>query len=158
LSQERHIEGLPLGTRGGMLIQHTFPLDGEYQIGLGGGGRGGGAGGVDITLDGVSLQSRNGRVPVRAGPHTIGVAIIQGRRAGGVDETYSDFRVNSNFAVGGGVQTVAITGPFNATGPGDTPSRRRIFVCYPKTSAEEVSCAREIMATLTHRAFRRPPM
>jgi mono/diheme cytochrome c family protein len=30
LSQDDHIEGLPIGTRGGMLIQHTFPVDGEY--------------------------------------------------------------------------------------------------------------------------------
>ena len=38
LAQDRHIEGLPLGTRGGMLIQHTFPLDAEYEFALGGRG------------------------------------------------------------------------------------------------------------------------
>ena len=32
LSQDQHIDGMPLGTRGGILIQHTFPLDGEYSI------------------------------------------------------------------------------------------------------------------------------
>ena len=32
LSQDRHIEGLPLGTVGGMLVRHTFPLDGEYDF------------------------------------------------------------------------------------------------------------------------------
>jgi hypothetical protein len=32
LSQDQHIDGMPLGTRGGILIQHTFPLDGEYTI------------------------------------------------------------------------------------------------------------------------------
>ena len=32
LSQDQHIEGLPLGTRGGMLVRHNFPLDGEYVI------------------------------------------------------------------------------------------------------------------------------
>jgi hypothetical protein len=31
-SQDYHIEGLPFGTRGGMLIKHVFPSDGEYQI------------------------------------------------------------------------------------------------------------------------------
>ena len=31
-SQDYHIEGLPFGTRGGMLIRHVFPSDGEYQI------------------------------------------------------------------------------------------------------------------------------
>jgi cytochrome c551/c552 len=34
LSQDQHIEGLPLGTRGGILVSHTFPLDGEYVIKL----------------------------------------------------------------------------------------------------------------------------
>ena len=46
LAQDRHIEGLPLGTRGGMLITHTFPLDAEYELSVGGGfagGRGGAA-------------------------------------------------------------------------------------------------------------------
>ncbi|HEX5000318.1 MAG TPA: DUF1592 domain-containing protein [Terriglobia bacterium] len=32
LSQTGHIEGLPLGTRGGVAAEHTFPLDGEYVI------------------------------------------------------------------------------------------------------------------------------
>src|SRR5262252_4605522 len=53
-SQDRHIEGLPLGTRGGMLIQHTFPMDAEYEFNIGGGfgGGGGGGAGTDITVDG----------------------------------------------------------------------------------------------------------
>jgi len=34
LSQDQHIEGMPLGTRGGMLVKHTFPLDAEYTIKL----------------------------------------------------------------------------------------------------------------------------
>ena len=32
VTQEEHVEGLPLGTRGGLLIPYTFPLDGEYEI------------------------------------------------------------------------------------------------------------------------------
>jgi Protein of unknown function (DUF1592)/Protein of unknown function (DUF1588)/Protein of unknown function (DUF1587)/Protein of unknown function (DUF1585)/Protein of unknown function (DUF1595) len=31
-SQDYHIEGLPFGTRGGMLIDHVFPSDGEYTV------------------------------------------------------------------------------------------------------------------------------
>jgi hypothetical protein len=31
-SQRDHVEGLPLGTRGGMLVSHHFPVDGEYVI------------------------------------------------------------------------------------------------------------------------------
>ena len=31
-TQEKHVEGLPIGTRGGALIPYTFPQDGEYEI------------------------------------------------------------------------------------------------------------------------------
>src|SRR6202012_2532718 len=51
---------------------------------------------------------------------------------------------------------VSIGGPFDATGPGDTPSRRRIFVCRPTSTAEEVPCAKKILTTLARRAYRRP--
>ena len=49
-----------------------------------------------------------------------------------------------------------ITGPFNATGPGDTPSRHRIFSCRPKNAAAELPCARTILTNLARRAYRRP--
>jgi mono/diheme cytochrome c family protein len=54
------------------------------------------------------------------------------------------------------VASVTITGPYEATGPGDTPSRRRIFACRPVKPAEEPACARKILSTLTRRAYRRP--
>ena len=155
LAQDRHIEGLPLGTRGGMLIEHTFPVDGEYDISIGGGA----GGGVNITLDGERIDVRNTRsfrLPVQAGPHSIGAAIIDRVRGAGVDEAYSDFRVNSAFTVGGGVNSIVINGPYNMTGPGETPSRKRILVCRPASAAEELPCARQILSTLTRRAFRRP--
>jgi hypothetical protein len=154
LSQEQHFEGLPLGTRGGMIVKHTFPLDGEYQI-AGGGGRGGG-GGTDMTIDGQPVQAaRGGRIQVKAGPHTIAMAVVDGRRAGGVDDQYSDYRVNSKFSVGGGVGGITITGPYNPNGTGDTPSRRRILVCTPQNASEETACARKIISSLARRAFRR---
>jgi hypothetical protein len=52
---------------------------------------------------------------------------------------------------------VDITGPYHATGPGDTPSRRRIFVCHPNAPADEIPCARKILSSLAQRAFRRAP-
>ena len=52
---------------------------------------------------------------------------------------------------------VDITGPYNATGPGDTPSRRRIFLCHPTTAADEIPCARRILSNMARRAFRRAP-
>jgi hypothetical protein len=51
---------------------------------------------------------------------------------------------------------VSFTGPLNATGSGETPSRRRIFVCSPTTPSDESRCARQIVSTLAHRAYRRP--
>ena len=52
---------------------------------------------------------------------------------------------------------LSISGPFNAAGVSDTPSRRRIFVCYPASRTEELSCARDIITTLARRGYRRPP-
>jgi hypothetical protein len=165
LAQDRHIDGLPLGTRGGMVIRHTFPLDAEYEFSVGGAAAG------DVTIDGarVTVQNtRRFRIPVTAGPHTIGVAVLDRQRGAGVDDAYSDFRAaNNGFSVGGGVQNLSITGPYNAKGPGDTPSRRRIFSCTATASrvaprpeatgadpAEQ--CARSILARLARHAYRGP--
>ena len=54
------------------------------------------------------------------------------------------------------IQRLEINGPFDASGVSDTPSRKRVFVCHPKTAAEELPCAREIVQRLTRAAFRRP--
>src|SRR6185436_3033457 len=107
------------GTRGGMVVRHTFPLNADYEFTIGGGGGGGGgfgvaAGGTDVTLDGVRLtvqNTRRFRIPVTAGPHTIGVAVLDRQRGAGVDDAYSDFRsANNGFNVAGGVNNVAIMG------------------------------------------------
>ena len=166
LSQDRHIAGLPLGTRGGMLVQHTFPMDAEYDFSIGagfGGGAGSGAA-TDVTIDGQKVDVRNPRsfrLPVKAGRHTIGAALVDRQRPAGVAEAYSDFRVNSVFTAAGGINSMVINGPFNATSPGDTLSRHRIFVCHPGPAGptlnpSETSCARQILTTLARRAFRRP--
>ena len=162
LAQDKHIEGLPLGTRGGLLITHNFPLDAEYEFSLGGGGGGGFFGGanIDVTLDGDPLTVRNPRAfrqKVSAGPHTISVAIVDRQRGAGVDEGFSDFRVDSTFTPAGGVNGLSITGPFNPTGAGDTPSQKKVFVCRPTAAAQEAPCARRIVSTLARRAFRQPP-
>ena len=54
------------------------------------------------------------------------------------------------------LESVTLSGPFNAKGSGDTPSRRRIFVCRPASVPEQEPCARRILATLQRRAYRRP--
>ncbi|MCA2971530.1 MAG: DUF1592 domain-containing protein [Acidobacteriaceae bacterium] len=50
---------------------------------------------------------------------------------------------------------IEIAGPYNVTGPGETPSRARIFTCRPAADAEEGACAQRILAPLVRRAFRR---
>ena len=160
LSQEAHVDGLPLGTRGGMMVRHTFPLDAEYDLQIGP-GRTGGIGAVvstraedlDVTIDGVriDLQGKTQlRLPISAGPHTIAVAVILRSRAEGADGVY---QVRTRQP---GISQITLAGPFNAAGPGDTPSRRRLLVCRPAAAADELPCATKILNTLATRAFRRP--
>ena len=160
LSQENHLDGLPLGTRGGMIVRHTFPLNADYDVQIGP-GRSGGLGAVvtaraqdiDVTIDGqpVDLQGKTQlRLPVEAGPHTIAVALVKKSHVDGADGVY-DAPTRAP-----GISQITIAGPFNARGPGDTPSRRRLYVCTPKAAAEEAACATNILNTLATRAYRRP--
>ncbi len=161
LSQRDHIEGLPLGTRGGILIQHTFPVDAEYSfkiraraaaIGLSSSGFQDED--LEVTLNGERIKlvkpgNADLRLPIKAGPQTIGVAFVK-KTPPGADDLWSIYASNS------GVQSVAVTGPINPTGPGESPSRKRIFVCQPASANDELSCARTILSTLARRAFRAP--
>ncbi|MGH9785908.1 MAG: DUF1587 domain-containing protein, partial [Terriglobia bacterium] len=54
------------------------------------------------------------------------------------------------------VQTVAIGGPYDAKGLGETPSRSKVFVCRPVNNDEEETCVKKILSTLARRAYRRP--
>ncbi len=54
------------------------------------------------------------------------------------------------------ISSLLIGGPYNATVPKDSPSRRHIFLCQPKTNAEETACATKILSTFARRAYRRP--
>jgi hypothetical protein len=155
LAQDKHLEGLPLGSRGGVRIVHNFPLDAEYHFSV----RSGFGFGrnptirVDVALDGQRIDVRNQRdfrLPVKAGEHVLTAAIFDQRRPAGVDDIYSVYKVE------GGIDSVEIAGPFNATGPGDTESRRRIFSCHPKAAAEEQACAQRILTDIASRAFRGP--
>jgi cytochrome c551/c552 len=163
LSQGEHLEGLPLGTRGGILIHHNFPVDAEYSfkirakaanIGLGSTSLQGEE--IEVTLNGERLKlvpataSLDLKIPVKAGPASVGVAFVR-KPPPGADEIWQIFPNNS------GVTSVAITGPLNVTGPGDTPSRHRIFGCRPLSESEEASCAKKILTALARRAYRQPP-
>ena len=103
------------------------------------------------------------RVPVGAGPHTVGAAFVS--QGAELVERHRQPFLKVHITVGGDQRTqpnvyaISVTGPFEATGPGDTPSRRRIFTCRPAEDAEaatERACAAEILGTLARRAYRRP--
>jgi hypothetical protein len=190
-SQQDEVDGLGLGTRGGLRFRHNFPHDAEYELavslmrnfhgyitGLEFGHR------VEIAIDGEQVFStqvggpadllasdRNmsaaaeaiherlkARVRVKAGPHDVGVTFFRRNRAQSdeplqLHERHHDLQDMNGLPI---VEQVTLTGPFNPTGPGDTPSRRRIFSCRPATSAQEASCARTILTGLARRAYRRP--
>ena len=105
------------------------------------------------------------RVSALAGPRVLGVAFVQGRserdgvlqpRATAKTLAIAERWSSPSEQPEAAVEQVSVAGPFNATGPGDTPTRRRILVCHPTGAAEEEPCAREILSTIARRAFRRP--
>jgi cytochrome c551/c552 len=161
-SQVEHVEGLPLGTRGGLLVRHNFPLDAEYAIkvrarsaGIGVGGVGPSGEELEVVLNGERVKlatsgTIDARIAVKAGPQEIGAAYVR-KSPPGADDIWQTFAGNSS------VSSIAITGPLNPAGPGDTPSRRKIFVCRPSAEADETACARQILSTLALRAYRQPP-
>jgi hypothetical protein len=193
LNQTQHVEGLPFGTRGGLLIRHLFPADGEYVIKTtlwrNNAGRVRGLESphdLEILVDNarvhqvtvgtpeqfsVSFDDRLNtkttaefdatlqvRVTVKAGPRDVGVTFV-GKTAAQDPQKLrpllSPFDAVDTHGVPR-VDAVMITGPFNPTGGGDTPSRQRIFTCRPSAALAEEACARQIVSTLARRAYRRP--
>lgn len=161
---------LPINERGGFTISRYFPFDADYSILVR--GRGAAAPGMpapklDVRIDGKRLKlidadmdteeanqgTRNFelRVPLSAGKHEISAAMlaetarIEAGRGGG-----------ASAANAAGIEYITIGGPYNAKGPGETESRKRIFVCKPSATAAEEQCARTILTGLAHRAYRRP--
>ena len=208
LQDDRQDDALSFGSRGGIAIQHYFPVDGEYTIkirlhrnfsdyiiGFSTPQE------LDVRLDGEPITrftvgdadavgqmaplSFSGniagdskweyymntgdaglevRFPAKAGQRLVGVSfvrrlsetegVLQPRNRGYgrfVDERYDDHAA---------VEQVAIGGPYTVEGPGDTASRREIFVCRPAATAtvtdDEEACAGDILARLSRRAYRRP--
>src|SRR3989449_9464648 len=98
-------------------------------------------------------------IPVKAGPHAIGAAFI--KRTSALIETerqpyQAHFNMDRHPRIQPALYSISVNGPYEAKGPGDTPSRRRIFVCRPAKAGEEEGCAKRILATLMRRAYRRP--
>jgi len=104
-------------------------------------------------------QALTFRVPVKAGPHSLTADTILRSHAikDDVIKPFLRTTVDGLDITGDpSVDRLTVEGPFNATGVGDTPSRKRIFVCRPANGADEVPCAKKILATLAKKAYRRP--
>ena len=175
-------DGLPFGTRGGLLIDHFFPLDAEYDIKV----QVSGAGAIraseqlEVSIDGEQVQlfalqppepgaglasyyqrsaPQEVRVAVAAGPRRVGVTFYKNPigLVHQVRDVFDSPGVMGNPGIGGAMPTIAsvtITGPYDATGSGHTPSRERVFTCRPASPAEEGPCAKTIVSSLTRRAYR----
>ena len=183
-SQNEYVDGLPFGTRGGMLIEHEFPADGEYTLTVKGmtgyftavlGNVKGEK--LEVTVDGkrvylydwdkeISTKRSDGgkteALRIKAGFHRIGVAFLATSDLPdtGLNKSFQR-TMNSPGAISGytfypHVGQVFIEGPFKGKAATDTQSRRAIFECYPQNASEEAGCARRIITTLTTKAFRRP--
>jgi hypothetical protein len=176
-----HIEGTPFGTRGGTVVTHDFPADGEYvfevvtQFGTGAPDAD-----VDISIDGRGVaqlaleHGDGGTVPirtqpifVRAGQHRVAAAFIRT-----IDGPYEDRLRPPRWSFTGGEDSRAwanygitvlphlnelrVTGPLEPVGVSETESRRRVLSCYPTDPSEQRSCAASILARLGTLAYRRP--
>jgi mono/diheme cytochrome c family protein len=195
VTQNQHVDGLPLGTRGGMVVPHNFPADGEYVFS----GRllktvAEGLVGVEghetphlfvVTLDGKQVFSApiggkadhdaakentpvareefdkrmvSPRITVTAGLHDVGFTFIE-RPTQEQNIWKPVLRASQEAHNPSGpprLRNGIIEGPYNPTGVSNTLSRQKVFVCTPKTAAQEGPCADQILSNVAKRAFRRP--
>ncbi len=204
-TQQNHVPGLPLGTRGGALVEHDFPAAGEYLLNIADMAQAlwvynmefendlivtlngerifqttiGGEDDMraidqdqDPAVDAINRRLKNIRFHAPSGPQQVGVTFVRRTLA------ESDDRLRP-FIPGGGqdrvlrVQSFEISGPFASEGLGNTPTRERIFTCYPETAHPETTdhppadtagdaadeqraCAMTLFSRLARQAYRRP--
>jgi Protein of unknown function (DUF1592)/Protein of unknown function (DUF1588)/Protein of unknown function (DUF1587)/Protein of unknown function (DUF1585)/Protein of unknown function (DUF1595)/Cytochrome C oxidase, cbb3-type, subunit III len=179
---DRLSEDAPVGSRGGTIVRHLFPVDGEYEIsislqrsrddeylGLERERK------LDLRLDDQRLKlftiaaspkkvvlgggtppdaHLKVRVPVKAGTRELAATFLKDTLIKeGIIERVRDDVVTTYFE---GVGSITVAGPFNVQGPGETVTRDKIFVCHPSRPAEEQACATKILSSFAHRAYRRP--
>ena len=175
-----HLEGTPFGTRGGMVVKHDFPTDGEYVISVETlFGKGLPGQDLDISIDGrgvaqLALEHNGNRtiqiqtkpIFIRAGQHQIAAAFVK-RIEGPYEDRLSPF--NWSFVGGEDAQQWAnygitalphladlmVTGPVKSGPVSETRSRAKIFSCNPNTEDEEYECARQIISRVATQAYRR---
>ncbi|MEI7950541.1 MAG: DUF1592 domain-containing protein [Gammaproteobacteria bacterium] len=180
-SQNQHLEGLPMGTRGGMLVEHTFPADGDYsfivqnlRVGTFIPGQQ-----LELSIDGkrehVFAYSNLGRgrveggegdlkitLPVKSGSHKVGMTFeaTHYRPSFGTLKQFDRKSLENEILPGMQNEPVIgmlkIQGPFNGKRPQDSPSMRKVFTCHPTKVEEETACATEILGKLAKAAWRHP--
>ncbi len=186
VSQMRHVEGTPFGTRGGISVVYDFPADAEYVFKmtfyysvdgpLFGKNQGKGQQ-IEVSVNGARValldidpmrtkwdDLQTPPIKIKAGPQRISAAFLQ-KFEGPLEDVVMPIEqslVDLNEADMAGVTSLphlhdlAISGPFNVSGVGDTPSRRKIFACRPVAGSDDLPCARKILSALARQGYRRP--
>lgn len=183
VTQDTHLEGSPLGTRGGTSFTYTFPRDGEYEVqvhlmrdrndeieSLREPHE------LEVALDRERIKlftikpqkgrsdnpagsKQSVRLKTTAGPHRLSVAFLK-KPSSLLESDRQPLNVHFNFyrhpRIGPAVYEVTVIGPFAASDSGTSPSRQRIFLCEPVSTEDEEACAKLIFADLARRAYRRP--
>ncbi len=183
-TQELHVDGLPLGTRGGVLIEHTFPRDGDYEVQLRL------ARDRDEKVEGLSQQHSidllidreqkhrfsvkpppnredfthvdshlKTRINITAGRHSVGVAFANvGSPLIETKRQPFDAAYNRHRhpRINPALFELSIVGPFDSASPGNPLSRTAIFGQEWSDAAKTAETAKQIVARLTRLAFRRP--
>ena len=113
--------------------------------------------GYEFTADDALQLKFN----AKAGTHTVGVTFLEEATKPTGIQTPRLLLTDIGHYKGGDptVASVTISGPYQVSGPGDTPSRAKIFNCHPDSDAgtkEQEACARKILSNLARQAYRRP--
>jgi len=184
-SQNHHLEGLPLGTRGGMLAHHHFPADGEYKFSIQNFGIGSFIPGevLELIIDGETAHRFNYQgvglsqgmagdagdgvlevtIPVKAGSRSVGAAFLATNYRPSLDmiRQYDRKSLENNsvpqLQYYPAIGFLRIQGPFTPQRPTESRSIRKVLTCRPASAGQEEFCAKTILSTLTRRAYRRPP-
>ncbi len=182
-TQESHVDGLPLGTRGGVLIQHTFPRDGEYEFQLRL------ARDRDEKVEGLTQQHSmdllidreqkhrftvkpppnredfthvdshlKTRIRVMAGQHAVGVAFPQ--VGSSLIETKRQpfdaaYNRHRHPRINPALFELSIVGPFHSESVGNSQSRKAIYGEVSVDTAKPSETAKRILLRLVRLAFRR---
>ena len=179
LQDDRTSELLPFGSRGGLAIQHVFPLDGDYVIKASllrslDGAPVKGVHQLEIRLDHAlakrftvdaskpdTVTDIEVRVPVKAGARLLGVSFVSSLDSALPRDLRPAQPPPTAFAyqlypIDPAVSRIDIVGPYDGRMSRDTESRRAVFTCQPGNESAEKACAMQIIGALARRAYRRP--